>query len=154
VASDTHSSARSPSPEAFTPKNSTTQIGSAATPIAKSDSRGDVSRGDAAASVGATITSGASVVGGVVEKAASAVPTTREELKRDLEEAKATIVRLTQQLRDQGGLRQRKPDAASKDVTDGSTRTAVPPAAAVGGVPVQVTAALCLLCFLLAYFFF
>ena len=84
------------------------------------------------------------------------VPTSSEELKQQLAQAKDKIATLTSQVQDQG-LRQRKTDAVSQDARERlSTGTA-----GVGfqqqpsdGVPVQMVAALCLLSFLLAYFFF
>ena len=85
---------------------------------------------------------------------ASVVPTSGEDLKAQLAEAQATIGRLTQQL-DQG-IRQRTSGLVSQE--KGGTRMST---MAVGsqqngpaGVPVQVVAGLCLLSFLLAYFFF
>jgi len=51
-------------------------------------------------------------------------------------------------------LRQRKTDAVSKDAQDRLTTGMGVQQAPAGGVPVQIVAALCLLCFLLAYLFF
>lgn len=77
----------------------------------------------------------------------------QKELEQQLDEAKATISRLQQQASD--GLRQRKTggSGASADpakVNPASLQTASPP----GGVSVQITALLCLVCFLIAYLFF
>ena len=73
---------------------------------------------------------------------------------------RAEIARLKQQAEEQG-LRQRKSDAINQDskerITSGSTgmgATQQQQSPAAGGVPVQVVAGLCLLCFLLAYFLF
>lgn len=87
---------------------------------------------------------------------AQAVPTSGEDLRAQLADAKATISRLTQQAKEQG-LRQRKADAVNQDsrerITTGTTGMGVQQQPA-DGVPVQLVAALCLLSFLLAYFFF
>lgn len=73
-----------------------------------------------------------------------------------LAQAKSTIARLTSQNEEQG-LRQRKSDAVNQDarerITTGTTGMGVQQQPA-DGVPVQIVAALCLLSFLLAYFFF
>jgi hypothetical protein len=88
---------------------------------------------------------------GVGASIASAVPTS-DDLKKQLDEAKAQIQRLTEQQ----GLRQRKPDGEKStaqsiaDLAPSNMQQAVPSA----GVSVQIAAGLCLLSFLLAYFFF
>ena len=87
---------------------------------------------------------------------AQAVPTSGEDLRAQLADAKATIARLTQQTEEQG-LRQRKTDAVNQDsrerITTGTTGMGIQQMPA-DGVPVQIVAALCLLSFLLAYFLF
>ena len=75
------------------------------------------------------------------------LPTSQEELKQQLAEAKAQIKKLTGQLGDPQ-LRQRKVQEASEKVQTAVQQTGET------GVPVQVVAGLCLLSFLLAYFFF
>lgn len=86
----------------------------------------------------------------------NAIPTSGDELKQQLAEAQATIARLSQQAQDQV-LRQRKTDAVNQDskerITTGTTGMGVKQVSA-SGVPVQIVAGLCLLCFLIAYFFF
>ena len=86
----------------------------------------------------------------------AAVPTSADQLKQQLAEAKAQISRLQSESQDQT-LRQRKTDAVNQDsrerITTGTTGLGIKQASA-GGVPVQVAAGLCLLCFLIAYFFF
>ena len=66
------------------------------------------------------------------------------------------ISRLQSQSQDQT-LRQRKSDAVNQDskerITTGTTGLGIKQVSA-GGVPVQIVAGLCLLCFLIAYFFF
>lgn len=79
----------------------------------------------------------------------AAIPTSQEDLKAQLEEAKATIARLQAQSQDY--LRQRKPqEAAEKAITSVQQTMENAP----GGVPVQIVAGLCLLCFLIAWLFF
>jgi hypothetical protein len=84
------------------------------------------------------------------------VPISTEDLRAQLSEAKAQILRLKQQAEDQV-LRQRKSDAVNQDsrerITTGTTGMGIQQQPA-DGVPVQIVAALCLLSFLLAYFFF
>ena len=87
---------------------------------------------------------------------AAAASSTSNVLQDQLDNAKATIMSLKAQLEDQG-LRQRKTEAVTQDakerLTTGTTGMGVQTAPAEG-VPVQIVAALCLLSFLLAYFFF
>lgn len=79
-----------------------------------------------------------------------------EELKAQLAQAQAQIQKLKDQLSEQG-LRLRKTDGGAAQ-SDQSTAPLLqqqhPQSAAEIGVPVQVVAGLCLLSFLLAYFFF
>lgn len=95
-------------------------------------------------------------MGAAASSVANAIPTSGDELKAQLAEAKAQITRLTQQTQEQG-LRQRKSDAVNQDskerITTGTTGMGIQQTPA-SGVPVQVVAGLCLLCFLVAYFFF
>jgi hypothetical protein len=104
---------------------------------------------NAAASVQSTVSSAATTV-------VNTVPKSGEDLQAQLTQAKATILRLTQQNEEQG-LRQRKTDAVNQDsrerITTGTTGMGVQQQPG-DGVPVQIVAALCLLSFLLAYFLF
>lgn len=92
--------------------------------------------------------------------AASSVTNTSQisgdDARAQLSEAKAMISRLRQQIEEQG-LKQRQSDAVNRDsrerITTGTTGMGVQQQPA-DGVPVQIVAALCLLSFLLAYFFF
>jgi hypothetical protein len=81
----------------------------------------------------------------------NAIPTSQAELQTQLDAAKQQIARLTQQASE--GLRQRKPDSTSgaKGQLASATQQQTAPA---GGVSVQITALLCLVSFLLAYFLF
>ncbi|KAL8928341.1 MAG: hypothetical protein Q9172_000933 [Xanthocarpia lactea] len=130
----------SPGPEAVTPMNRATDSKSQA------DSTGGYS---AASSIQNTASAATSSI-------AQAVPTSGEDLRAQLADAKATIARLTQQAEEQG-LRQRKTDAVNQDsrdrITTGTTGMGIQQLPA-DGVPVQIVAALCLLSFLLAYFLF
>ena len=104
---------------------------------------------NASASVSSTMGAAASTV-------ANTVPTSGEDLKAQLAQAKNTIKAMTAQA-DEQGLRQRKTDAVNQDsrerITTGTTGMGIQQQPA-DGVPVQIVAALCLLSFLLAYFFF
>ncbi|OKL58952.1 hypothetical protein UA08_05704 [Talaromyces atroroseus] len=78
-----------------------------------------------------------------------------DDTREQLSDALAQIQRLKAQLSEQG-LRQRKAEGAPSSTTKGGNtlqQQIAQPAAEVG-VPVQIVAALCLLSFLLAYFFF
>ncbi len=95
-------------------------------------------------------------MGAAASSAVNAVPTSGDDLRAQLAQAKATITKMTQQA-DEQGLRQRKADAVNQDsrerITTGTTGMGVQQQPAEG-VPVQIVAALCLLSFLLAYFLF
>ena len=97
-----------------------------------------------------------STIGAAASSVANAIPTSTDDLNAQLQEAKQTILRLRQQAEEQG-LRQRKSDAVNQDskerISTGTTGMGVKQVAA-SGVPVQVVAGLCLLCFLIAYIFF
>ena len=97
-----------------------------------------------------------STVSNATSAAIAAVPTSGDDLRAQLAQAKATIAKLTQQNEEQG-LRQRKADAVNQDsrerITSGTTGMGVQQQPG-DGVPVQIVAALCLLSFLLAYFLF
>lgn len=84
------------------------------------------------------------------------MPTTSDDVRQQLSDAKAQISRLTEQAQEQV-LRQRKSDAVNQDsrerISTGTTGMGVQQQPA-DGVPVQIVAALCLLSFLLAYFLF
>ncbi|KAK5163718.1 phosphatidylinositol-binding protein scs2 [Saxophila tyrrhenica] len=104
--------------------------------------------------MGSTIMGGASgAAGGAGSSFASAVPTSQDELKQQLSEAQAQIAKLREQAAE--GLRQRKPqEAAEKAMSSMPQSVQNASAQAPGGVSVQIVAVLCLLCFLIAYFFF
>lgn len=119
---------------------------SAAESQEQADSKGERST---ASNVQSTVSNGASNV-------ANAVPTSGDDLRALLANAKAEISQLTSQ-NEERGLRQRKSDAVNQDsrerITTGTTGMGIQQQPS-DGVPVQIVAALCLLSFLLAYFFF
>ncbi|KAF4538879.1 MSP domain containing protein [Lasiodiplodia theobromae] len=138
------SSQRSPSPEAVTPQRTTT--GS----VSRPESRPSSAKTTGEAVNSAFNPANQSMIGSAVSSVTSAIPTSTEELKAQLQEARATIARLEQQASQ--GLRQRKGEGVSSK-EEKASNLAVQQAPA-GGVPVQVVAGLCLFSFLLAYFFF
>jgi hypothetical protein len=91
----------------------------------------------------------AATMSAAATRVSNAIPVSQADVNAQLAEAKATIARLTQQASEASGLRQRKTDSKSQLSTAAHTQTA--PA---GGVSVQITALLCLVSFLLAYFLF
>lgn len=103
-----------------------------------------------------TISNLQSTASNAVSNVANTIPASGEDLRAQLADAKSEISRLTQQAEEQG-LRQRKADAVNQDsrerITAGTTGMGIQQQPA-DGVPVQIVAALCLLSFLLAYFFF
>ena len=96
-------------------------------------------------------TANSTMIGSAAAAVSNAVPTSQEDLKAQLEEAKATITRLRAQAEE--GLRQRKPQEAAQKAVD-SVQQSMQNAPAPGGVPVQIVAGLCLLCFIIAWLFF
>jgi hypothetical protein len=96
-----------------------------------------------------------SVAGAIRSTVASVIPTSTEELKTQLAEAHAQIQRLKDQLSNQGSrLRKSEGGKASSDDNVLMMQQQHPRQSADLGVPLQVVAGLCLLSFLLAYFFF
>lgn len=144
----------SPSPEAVTPHRG---VSEAAGPVSVPADRPTDSKnsGEIQNETFNPATSGGGVQSTFSAAAASvtnALPTSAS-LQAQLDEAKAQIVRLTQQAGDSSGLRQRKTGSASDSKAQLSTAMETRPAPA-GGVSVQITAGLCLVSFLLAYFLF
>ncbi|KAL1968805.1 hypothetical protein VTN77DRAFT_1166 [Rasamsonia byssochlamydoides] len=85
--------------------------------------------------------------------AANTLSASNEELKSQLAQAQAQIQKLKEQLADQG-LRLRKSEGGAAQSTAPLLQQQHPQSAQEIGVPVQIVAGLCLLSFLLAYFFF
>lgn len=132
----------SPSPQAVTPQRSAA-VGPVNTIDQKPD--GAKSRGDAVNSAHNPTQSS-----GFAGAVSSAIPTSQDDLRRQLEDAKASIARYQEQA--SAGLRQR-------NVGGSGEKSSTPQALAAkagnaGGVSVPIVALLCLLCFLIAYFFF
>ncbi|PNS14146.1 Vesicle-associated membrane protein-associated protein [Sphaceloma murrayae] len=142
----------SPTPAPRTPQRGVEASPSG--PVSRPESRPEDNRhlGDAVASAHNPSTD-RSTVGAAVASVTSAVPTSSDDLKAQLAEAKATIQKLQSQAQD-SGLRQRKTEATAKDAKDRVTSGLGVQQAPAGGVPVQIVAGLCLLCFLIAYLFF
>ncbi|KAK1818367.1 phosphatidylinositol-binding protein scs2, partial [Friedmanniomyces endolithicus] len=155
----------SPSPQAVTPARSTAGAsGPISTPADRPfDAK---SRGDAVASAynpatGNTASSPTTSSNTMMGSAASAmssvgIPTSQAQLQQQLEAANSRIKQMQEQATE--GLRQRN-IIGSKESGDGKSTGAtisqsLQNAPAPGGVPVQIVAALCLLCFLIAYLFF
>lgn len=103
-------------------------------------SMGDTNASSSTAAASSSIGSAATAI-------SNSVPKSQEELKQQLADAKAQIAKLTSQLGDPQ-LRQRKVQEASEKMQTVVQQTGET------GVPVQIVAGLCLLSFLLAYFFF
>jgi cobalamin biosynthesis Mg chelatase CobN len=105
---------------------------------------GTQSSGDTNASSSAA---GPSTIASAAAAVSNAVPKSQEDLKQQLADAKTQISKLTSQLGDPQ-LRQRKVQEAGEKMQTVVQQTGET------GVPVQIVAGLCLLSFLLAYFFF
>ena len=148
----------SPSPEAVTPQRGSTEqpVGSVSRPESRpteSKNLGEIRRevhnpataSGQASGVAASISAAAAGV-------ANAIPKSSAELEAQLNDAKATISNLTQQLEKSSGLRQRKAEPA-RDSRE-QLQTAASTQQAPGGVPIHIAALLSLLSFLLAYFLF
>jgi hypothetical protein len=134
----------SPSPQA-TPQRSN-PVGPVSTYDEKPE--GAKSRGDAVNS--AYNPAQSSGFAGAAAAVSSAIPTSQDDVRRQLDEAKATIARLQEQA--SSGLRQR--NVAGNGEKSGPQSALAAKATSTGGVSVQIVALLCLLCFLIAYFFF
>ncbi|KAI9710210.1 MAG: hypothetical protein M1812_007482 [Candelaria pacifica] len=148
----------SSTPEAVTPQTRSIVGAPAGAPSSPGTRGSDITfAGDARDStINPATSEQKSTVSSFASSVANAVPTSNEDLKTQLADAKTTISNLTQQAEEQG-LRQRKADAVNQDsrerITTGTTGMGIQQQPA-DGVPVQIVAALCLLSFLLAYFFF
>ena len=144
------------SPETATPQrqSATPAVGSVSKPESKPEGAKDLGQIRDSATNPAQFNQ--STIGAAVASVSNAIPTSAEDLKRRLTEAEATITSLRKQKEEQG-LRQRKSDAVNQDtkerITTGTTGQGIQRVPA-SGVPVQIVAGLCLLSFLLAYFFF
>ncbi|KAL9064552.1 MAG: hypothetical protein Q9157_007785 [Trypethelium eluteriae] len=144
------------SPENTTPQRQSgvPAVGSVSRPESKPEDAKDLGQIRGSATNPAQSTQ--STIGAAVAGVSNAIPTSTDDVKQQLADAKATITKLRQQVEEQG-LRQRKSDAVNQDskerITTGTTGQGIQRVPA-SGVPVQIVAGLCLLSFLLAYFFF
>ncbi|PQE30484.1 msp domain-containing protein [Rutstroemia sp. NJR-2017a WRK4] len=147
---------RSPSPEEqhYTPGNRVVSGGPSPAPAVQinDEPAGNRSLADARSSAFNPATSTSSSVrdtaASTVAAVSNAVPTSVEELKAELAQARKTIASYAEQ----GGLRMRKVvngETSNETVNELATKMQ-----GTEGVPVQIVAALCLLSFLLAYLFF
>ncbi|MCJ1243528.1 phosphatidylinositol-binding protein scs2 [Trapelia coarctata] len=139
----------SPAPDAVTPQHHAQDTPSSAH---FTDSKDATQQG----SVSSLLTNPSAALNAASTSISNAASSTSETLQQQLEAAKATIAQLRGQMQDDG-LRERKASAVKQDAQERSTTAT----AGMGvqtqpadGVPVQIVAALCLLSFLLAYFFF
>lgn len=107
--------------------------------------------------------SGPAAASNAAAAVANAVPKSREELQQLYDGAQAEIKRLMASASaslggtGDGGMRQRKgvaADAGAGQSAGGGGAMAVMGQGSASGVPIQITAALCLLSFLIAYLFF
>ncbi|KAK3114552.1 phosphatidylinositol-binding protein scs2 [Teratosphaeriaceae sp. CCFEE 6253] len=145
----------SPSQQAVTPARSTAApSGPISTPADRpADAK---NRGDAVDSAynPATGTGASSTLGSAL--AAVGLPSSQSQLQSQLDAANAQVKSLQAQATE--GLRQRNiiggGSGAEGESKGASMSQSLQHAPAPGGVPVQLVAALCLLCFLLAYLFF
>lgn len=142
-----HTTLSSPSPDVFTPSRGSSEAPAAHTPASRPVEK---NLGQAKDSAQTSVEGLKATVNAAAAGIANAVPTSGEDVQAQLAEAKATIARLTQQVQESSGMRQRKSEK-------GQLATATAPhvqQAPAGGVPVQIVAGLCLVSFLLAYFLF
>jgi len=152
----TRSTAHEDSPPAYTSPENTVFSDSAST---ATPSRTPINDDSILGSAKSTVMSTPAAVSNATSSVVSAVPTTSEDMKSQLASANAQIASLKDQLAE--GMRQRKgaPSAALGGAAgQGALQQQVlgqgPGSQDMAGVPVQIVAGLCLLSFLLAYFFF
>ncbi|KAK6429552.1 phosphatidylinositol-binding protein scs2 [Oleoguttula sp. CCFEE 5521] len=140
----------SPSPVAVTPQRSAGQVGGIST-IDQFRPEGarslDLNNKESAYASPPSSTQPAQ---SALSTVTNAIPTSSSDLQAQLDAAKAQISRLQEQATE--GLRQR--NIIKKDETPGEALAQKMQSVPAGGVSVPITAGLCLLCFLVAYFFF
>ncbi|KAM0715592.1 hypothetical protein Q7P37_009090 [Cladosporium fusiforme] len=135
----------SPSPQAVTPQRA---VGPANTFDDKPE--GAKNRADAINS--AHNPAQTSALSSAAAAVTSSIPMSQEDLRRQLDDAKATISRLQEQAG--AGLRQRNVGGSGEKSSSAPQGGLAAKSGSASGVPVQIVALLCLLCFLIAYFFF
>jgi hypothetical protein len=114
-------------------------------------SRDVKSDGDTSVANSTMLGGAAAGLGGAAAAVSNSIPRNQEDLQAQLDSANAQIAKLKEQAAE--GLRQRKPQEAAQKAVD-SVQQSLQNAPAPGGVPIQYVAALCLLCFLIAWMFF
>jgi hypothetical protein len=114
-------------------------------------SRDVKSDGDTSVANSTVLGGAAAGVGGAAAAVSNSIPRNQEDLQAQLDGANAQIAKLKEQAAE--GLRQRKPQEAAQKAVD-SVQQSLQNAPAPGRVPIQYVAALCLLCFIIAWMFF
>lgn len=153
-ASDADASHIGASPEMVTPGNRSTAapVG----PVSRSESRpaDSTNLSDTTKSSYNPAKEDQSAFSAAASTVKNSIPTSSEELQAQLSEAQNTILRLKTQATE--GLRNRSKGGANQDSKEKGALGAagMVQQTPASGVPVQIVAALCLLSFLLAYFFF
>ena len=134
----------SPSPAAVTPQRPTSGS-AAATTTTPSEGQPRTSSASAAQDPSENQS--------MLSSVSAAIPTSREELQRQLDAANAKVKQLQEQASE--GLRQRRaPGTTGADAGAPGSTAGLQTAPAPGGVPVPYVAALCALCFMIAWLFF
>lgn len=141
---------------AFNPATLHQQIG-LATPVHSQHAHSPQPIQESPAQRAETAQPATSAIAGIVDSIASVLPSA-EDVQASLESAKETVGNLVGQGQDHQGMRQRKAtDAVNQDANArfGSGHTSMGmQQGAPSGVPVPMVAALCLMCFLVAYLLF
>ena len=147
-------SLRSPTPDAVTPHLSTAPpVGAISKPESRSVENKNL--GDTTTSAqNPVVDEKQGTLQQVAQRVASTLPVSSEDLKAQLAEANATIARLKDQVTEQTGLRQRKTTSENTSSSGSTALQQTQQQTATAGVPLQITALLCLLSFLIAYFLF
>lgn len=152
-------SSPSQSVAAVTPqKSSAAPSGPISTPSDRpsdAKTRGDIvseAHNPATSASSSSISNNQSTLGAAAASVGSVIPTSQADLQKQLEAANAKIKQLQEQASE--GLRQRRVGSDNSGDSKSSVTSSLRNAPAPGGVPVQIVAALCLLCFLIAYLFF
>ena len=134
----------SPSPAAVTPQRAS----------AKMDEKSVYEDGTSDATALGVGAMASSAVSSAAAKLSSTAGISQADLQKQLDDAKATITRLQQQVAEQTGLRQRKADSSSGTSAEKTHPASMATQQAPGGVPIHYVALLCFVCFIIAYMFF
>ncbi|MCJ1470549.1 phosphatidylinositol-binding protein scs2 [Pseudocyphellaria aurata] len=146
----------SPAPDAVTPLNHTVENPAGITSQNHSQRSDGKDTGDSKESTNSITSNIQSTLGVVASGVANAIPLSGDDPHAQLSDVKGNVMKLRQQDEEQSP-RRRADETMNQDsrerITTGTTGMGIQPQTA-DGVPVQIVAALCLLSFLLAYFFF